>query len=104
MKKTNFYAIMAVVCLCAFSPAHLSAQIPINHSDFFDPDGAYFGPTTEETNYSGAYYTGKYESPFKTYLGKTDEEIQAKLDQLGITISVVLLIGLSTTKTAMAQI
>lgn len=45
-------------------------------------DGAYFGPTQEESNYSGAYYTGVYTSPFKTLLGKTDEEINAKLDQL----------------------
>ena len=42
----------------------------------------YTGPTTEVENYSGAYYTGKYTSPFKTVLGKTDAEIQAKLDQL----------------------
>lgn len=49
---------------------------------YYDANGAYFGPTYEETNYSGAYYTGDYTSPFKTYLGKTDEEIQAKLDQL----------------------
>ena len=51
-----------------------------------DDIGAYSGPTlpaTEaEQKYSGAYYTGDYTSPFKTYLGKTDEEIQAKLDQL----------------------
>ena len=31
---------------------------------------------------SGAYYTGDYTSPFKTYLGKTDAEIQEKLDAL----------------------
>ena len=49
---------------------------------FFDENGAYFGPDCDETNYSGAYYTGDYTSPFKKYLGKTDEEIQAKLDQL----------------------
>ena len=54
--------------------------------EFIDDIGAYSGPTlpaTEaEQKYSGAYYTGNYTSPFKTYLGKTDEEIQAKLDQL----------------------
>ena len=49
---------------------------------YYDDNGAYYGPTTEDVNYSGAYYTGNYTSPFKTYLGKTDEEIQAKLDQL----------------------
>lgn len=36
----------------------------------------YTGPTTEVENYSGAYYTGKYTSPFKTVLGKTDAEIK----------------------------
>ena len=49
---------------------------------FFDENGAYFGPDCDETNYSGAYYTGDYISPFKKYLGKTDEEIQAKLDKM----------------------
>ena len=49
---------------------------------YYDENGAYYGPTTEDVNYDGAYYTGDYTSPFKTYLGKTDEEIQAKLDQL----------------------
>ena len=50
---------------------------------FFDDKGAYYGPDCDkEKNYSGAYYTGNYESPFKTVLGKTDEEIQAKMDQL----------------------
>ena len=50
---------------------------------FFDDKGAYYGPDCDkEKNYSGAYYTGNYESPFKTVLGKTDEEIQEKMDQL----------------------
>ena len=51
---------------------------------FFDENGAYFGPSCDNGNVqkSGAYYTGVYPSPFKTYLGKTDEEIQEKLDQL----------------------
>ncbi|MBP5539896.1 MAG: hypothetical protein J6X69_08805 [Bacteroidales bacterium] len=51
-------------------------------SSYYDENGAYFGPTTEATHYSGAYYTGDYTSPFKTYLGKTDQEIQHKLDEL----------------------
>ena len=51
-------------------------------SSFFDENGAYFGPDCDDTNYKGAYYTGDYTSPFKTYLGKTDDEIQGKLDQL----------------------
>ena len=54
------------------------------NSAFFSEDGAYFGPSCDNGNVqkSGAYYTGVYPSPFKTYLGKTDEEIQGKLDQL----------------------
>lgn len=31
---------------------------------------------------SGAFFSGDYTSPFKTYLGKTDEEIQDKLEGL----------------------
>ena len=49
--------------------------------DFYDGNGGYYGPE-ELQEYSGAYYTGDYTSPFKTVLGKTDEEIQAKLDEL----------------------
>ena len=59
---------------------------PREKACYFDEYGAYFGPEEEylvgATTYQGAYYTGDYTSPFKTYLGKTDEEIQAKLDQL----------------------
>ncbi len=49
---------------------------------FFDENGAYFGPDCDKTNYGGAYYTGDYTSPFKTFLGKTDEEIQKKMDDM----------------------
>ena len=49
---------------------------------YFDKSGAYFGPSLDVDTYSGAYYTGRYVSPFKTFMGKTDAEIQAKLDQL----------------------
>ena len=49
---------------------------------YFDANGAYYGPATDADAYSGAYYTGRYVSPFKTFLGKTDTEIQEKLDQL----------------------
>ena len=55
---------------------------PVTAAKYYDDQGAYFGPTIEETNYTGAYYTGDYTSPFKTILGKTDEQIQAKLDLL----------------------
>ena len=57
-------------------------------SSYFDASGAYFGPEEEylkgagNYQYQGAYFTGDYPSPFKTYLGKTDEEIQVKLDEL----------------------
>ncbi len=49
---------------------------------FFDENGAYFGPDCDKTNYTGAYYTGDYTSPFATVLGKSEEDIQKKLDQL----------------------
>lgn len=51
---------------------------------FFDKNGAYFGPSCDDNapSYGGAYYTGDYTSPFKTVLGKSDEEIQKKLDQM----------------------
>ena len=64
-----------------FSAAMATAADTVGN--FFDENGAYYGPDCDkEKNYSGAYYTGNYESPFKTVLGKTDEEIQAKMDQL----------------------
>jgi len=50
-------------------------------STFFDGD-SYFGPDCDSKNYTGAYYTGNYTSLFKTYLGKTDEEIASKMDKL----------------------
>ncbi|MBR0502486.1 MAG: polysaccharide deacetylase family protein, partial [Paludibacteraceae bacterium] len=57
---------------------------PNTASTFFDENGAYFGPSCDDdgSQKSGAYYTGVYPSPFKKYLGKTDEEIQGKLDAL----------------------
>jgi endo-1,4-beta-D-glucanase Y len=72
----------------ALNDAGLKAKVIdlTTDEEYIEIIGAYSGPTlpaTEaEMNYSGAYYTGDYPSPFKTYLGKTDEEIQAKLDQL----------------------
>lgn len=78
MKKTN--VLMSVLLVCSF----VTASFAQTHPTYFDENGAYFGPDYEETepNYNGAYYTGIYTSPFKTVLGKTDEEIQDKLDQL----------------------
>ena len=78
MKITRLY--ISALCLIAFAASESMAKII--PSIYFDKDGAYFGPTIEDTMYTGAYYTGKYESPFKKYLGKTDAEIQAKLDEL----------------------
>ncbi|MCQ2210641.1 MAG: glycosyl hydrolase family 8 [Paludibacteraceae bacterium] len=49
---------------------------------FFDENGSYFGPDCDATNYTGAYYTGNYTSPFITLLGKTESDIQKKLDQM----------------------
>ena len=76
MKKVFLLFMMTVVTLSGAKA----------DGDYFDQDGAYFGPTApatkEEKDYKGAYYTGDYTSPFKTYLGKTDAEIQEKLDQL----------------------
>ncbi len=73
--------------LCAFSLSLLFSAVMATAADtagnFFDENGAYYGPDCDkEKNYSGAYYTGNYESPFKTVLGKTDEEIQEKMDDL----------------------
>ena len=56
--------------------------LPYDSMSYYDRNGGYYGPTIEIENHSGAFYTGNYTSPFKTYLGKTDEEVQAKLDQL----------------------
>ena len=55
------------------------------NGSFFSEDGAYFGPdcgTGAEANYKGAYYTGVYPRVFQDYLGKSDAEVQGKLDQL----------------------
>ena len=78
MKKTIFSLSLALLLGPTFTNA---ADYTGN---FFDADGAYYGPDCEKdgTQSTGAYYTGNYESPFKKYLGKTDEEIQEKLDAL----------------------
>lgn len=85
-KKNNFVD-MKTTKLSAFSLSLLFSATLATAADvtgnFFDAEGAYYGPDCDkEKNYSGAYYTGNYESPFKTILGKTDEEIQKKMDQL----------------------
>ena len=84
-------AIKAALCLGFFmasamaqesttATATATASVP---TKFFDENGAYYGPDCDkDKNYSGAYYTGDYTSAFKKYLGKTDEEIQEKMDAL----------------------
>lgn len=89
VKKNNIMG-MNTVKLSLFSLALLLGTSAATAADsqsytgnFFDEKGAYYGPDCDkEKNYSGAYYTGNYESPFKTILGKTDEEIQKKMDDL----------------------
>ena len=89
-KKKNNIMGMNTVKLSLFSLALLLGTSAATAADsqsytgnFFDEKGAYYGPDCDkEKNYSGAYYTGNYESPFKTILGKTDEEIQKKMDDL----------------------
>ena len=85
MRRQNKFINTAVLCL-GFAVVSAMAQdntatkpVP---TKFFDENGAYYGPDCDETNYSGAYYTGDYTSPFKTILGKTDKEIQDKVDEL----------------------
>ena len=85
MRRTRTIASKAVLCL-GFAVVSAMAQdntaaksVP---TKFFDENGAYYGPDCDETNYSGAYYTGDYTSPFKTILGKTDQDIQDKIDEL----------------------
>ena len=80
MKRITFSAFSAALCLSAFAASISFAQS--TPTCFFDENGAYYGPDCDEKNYSGAYYTGDYTSPFKKYLGKTDEEIQEKMDKM----------------------
>ena len=75
-------SVLSVALLCASIAT--AAENSIYTGTFFDDSGAYFGPDCEKdgTQSTGAYYTGDYTSPFKTFLGKTDEDIQNKLDEL----------------------
>lgn len=72
------------IALLMGAAAAFAAEPQTYAGTFFDENGAYFGPDcdTDGKQSTGAYYTGNYESPFKKYLGKTDEEIQKKLDDL----------------------
>ena len=75
-------SVLSVALLCASMAT--AAENSIYTGTFFDDNGAYFGPDCEKdgTQSTGAYYTGDYTSPFKTFLGKTDKDIQDKLDEL----------------------
>lgn len=79
---------MKTTKLCAFSLSLLFSAAMATAADtagnFFDENGAYYGPDCEKdgSQFNGAYYTGNYESPFKTYLGKTDAEIKEKMDAM----------------------
>ena len=82
-KAASGIAAIAYVSLLSASIA-VAAESQIYTGTFFDDSGAYFGPDCEKdgTQSTGAYYTGDYTSPFKTFLGKTDKDIQDKLDEL----------------------
>jgi len=84
-KNLKSYAgiLASAACLGAFA-ATTSMAAETYAGTFFDENGAYYGPDCEKdgSQLNGAYYTGNYTSPFKTYLGKTDEEIQAKMDKM----------------------
>lgn len=73
--------LLALACGKSHHPDHHKGGKQ-QDQDQEQPAGPYCGPTMEIDNYSGAYYTGDYTSPFKTYLGKTDAEIASKLDDL----------------------
>ena len=85
MRRQNIFTITAVLCLGVFmasATAQDNAATKSVPTKFFDENGAYYGPDCDEKNYTGAYYTGDYTSPFKTILGKTDQDIKDKLDEL----------------------
>ena len=86
MRRTNLFIISTALCLGAFAASAMAQDSTATKSSvptkFFDENGAYYGPDCDETNYKGAYYTGDYTSPFKTILGKTDQDIKDKIDEL----------------------
>lgn len=76
--RSKFFAVALVLCSMLINAVPTFGQ----NKDYFDDNGAYFGPTRESQNYSGAYYTGDYPNLLKKYLGKTDKEIEEKLDEM----------------------
>lgn len=81
-KLSNKIPTLSLALFLGASAAFAADEIYTAPSFFDGETGAYYGPDCDNTNYSGAYYTGKYVSPFTTVLGKTEEDIQKKLDQL----------------------
>ena len=82
MKTTKLSAYSLALLLGA--SAATAADSKIYTGTFFDEKNSYYGPDCEKdgSQSTGAYYTGDYTSPFKTVLGKTDKDIQDKLDEL----------------------
>ena len=81
----NLSAFLAAMALGAsLASVAAAADAKTFTGTFFDESGAYYGPDCEKdgSQSTGAYYTGDYTSPFKTILGKTDKDIQDKLDEL----------------------
>jgi endo-1,4-beta-D-glucanase Y len=85
--RSSKNTIKAALCLGIFMASAMAQETTAANASvptkFFDENGAYYGPDCDkDKNYSGAYYTGDYTSAFKKYLGKTEEEIQKKMDAL----------------------
>lgn len=80
----EYYMKKLSTALLLSTAAAFAAESQVYTGNFFDENEAYYGPDCEKDGsaFNGAYYTGNYESPFKTYLGKTDEEIQEKMDAM----------------------
>ena len=68
----------AMLIGASLASVSVAADNEILTGNYFDDNGAYFGPSCEKdgTQSTGAFYTGDYTSPFKTFLGKTDKDIQ----------------------------
>lgn len=82
MKSYSKLAMASIALLLGSSAAFAADKTYAG--TFFDENGAYYGPDCEKdgSQLNGSYYTGDYTSPFKTYLGKTDEEIKEKMDAM----------------------
>ena len=83
MKNLSVFSV-ALLLGASMASVATAADNQIFTGNYFDDSGAYFGPSCEKdgTQSTGAFYTGDYTSPFTTFLGKTDKDIQDKLDEL----------------------